>query len=508
MKRITPTPQALVGNARGARRRNVAGIHPPTDDEVVVIRGLSDLKRIPSNHLAQLEMQLSREVWQTSPDLWIEERCREFVWSKQREICESVVRNRRTAVPSCHGPGKSFIASRLAAWWIDTHKSGEAFVVTTASVGRQVRTILWREIGRIHARARLPGRTNQTEWYLQMPEGNEEIVAFGMKPDDFNPTAFQGIHAKYVLVIADEACGIGRLLWDAMDSLLSNDYSRFLAIGNPDDPETEFKDVCAPGSGWNVIHISAFDTPNFTGEKVPADVAESLIGKVWVDEKTRKWGTENPVYVSKILGEFPESSTDGLIPMKWIKSAQARELIPSEPSELGMDIGGGGDPNVIAHRRGPRVRVIRKDHEPDTMVSLGHLIQARRDTQAKLSKVDMIGIGTGMVNRAHEQKLMDIIGVKVSESATDPEQFANLRAEGFWGLRQRFQDGDIDIDADDDDLAAQLAALKYRPNSRGQTVIVSKKELREDIHRSPDEADAVMLAFLTVPKSQPEMVSW
>jgi hypothetical protein len=37
---------------------------------------------------------------------WCQNRLGEFLWSKQREIAESVRDNRRTAVKSCHNAGK------------------------------------------------------------------------------------------------------------------------------------------------------------------------------------------------------------------------------------------------------------------------------------------------------------------------------------------------------------------------------------------------------------------
>jgi hypothetical protein len=469
-------------------------------------------KSIPQEDLAAIVADLERNIWMLDPVAFVNDRCGEFLWSKQRTILQSLVDHRYTAVHSCHEIGKSFVAARAAAWWLATHKPGEAFVVSSAPTGRQVRTILWREIGRIHAKAKLPGRTNQTEWMMEMPAGNEEIVAFGMKPDDVSPTAFQGIHAKYVLVIFDEACGIATTLWDAASSLVANDLSRMLAIGNPDDPDTEFFNICQPGSGWNVIGVSAFDTPNFTGEKIPDDLRHLLVGPLWVNEKKKKWGEDNPLYMSKVLGQFPTTTTDGLIPMRWIRAAQDRELKPGLPSELGVDIGGGGDPNIIAHRRGGHVRIIRKDVEPDTMKTTGHIIAALRKTDADCAKIDVIGIGRGVVDRGKEQG-KPFVGINVSErplsraqskaerrAGRKPDQeFANLKAEGFWNLRTLFQDGLIDIDPLDEDLAAQLAALKYDANSKGETIIISKKELKDDLRRSPDEAEAIMLAFIKAP---------
>lgn len=443
--------------------------------------------------------EIDAELGRRDPVWWVADRLGEHVWSKQQQILESVRDNRRTAVRSCHSAGKSFIASRLAAWWIECHPPGEAFVVTTAPTGRQVRAILWREIGRAHARGSLSGRTNQTEWWLGMREGNEEIVAFGQKPADMDPSAFQGIHQRYVLVIFDEACGMPAALWEAADTLISNEDSRFLAIGNPDDPVSEFAEVCKPGSGWNVIGIDAFETPNFTGEEIPEKVRHVLIGKTWVEEKRRKWGEDNPLYIAKIRGQFPEVTSDGLIPVRWVKDAQERELPAGEPVELGVDVGGGGDRSVIAIRRGPVVRIHRRDQNPDTMQTCGNVVATIREAGASVAKVDEIGIGRGVVDRAKEQD-RPVVGVNVGQAASDSEAFANLRAEGYWGLRERFQAGEIDLDPDDDDLAAQLVDLKYKRTSSGKIQIESKDDIRRRGRPSPDDADAVMLAFIRPPE--------
>ncbi len=451
-------------------------------------------KALPS--LAEMRASVNRDRHVADPISWIRETLDEEPWSKQREILESIRDNRRTAVRSCHSSGKSWVASRIAAWWIMSHEPGEAFVVSTATTESQVKAVLWREIGRVHARGNLPGRTNQTEWHMTMPAGNEEIVALGRKPADINMTAFQGIHAPAVLVIIDEATGVATVLWEALDSLISNEWSKMMVVGNPDDPMSEFCDVCKPGSGWNVIGISAFDTPNLTGEKVSPLVADSLVSPIWVEEKRKKWGEQNPLYISKILGEFPSISTDGLIPMEWIMAAQTRTLEPDDAiSILGVDVGGGGNKTTTAHRRGNHVRITRDTQNPDTMQTTGQVIRDIEKLGASHANIDEVGIGKGVVDRARELKA-PVFGINVGQSPADIKQYLNLRAEGYWQLRERFQDGEIDIDELDDDLAAQLSDMKFKVTSNGKIQIESKLEMRRRGRDSPDRADAVMMAFL------------
>lgn len=446
-----------------------------------------------------------RERYVVDPVGWVTTKLRDHVWSRQQEIMESVRDNRRTAVQSCHGSGKSFISARICAWWLATHEPGEAFVVTSAPTWKQIRAVLWRELGRAHSRGKLNGRiTQQAEWIARMPEGHEEIVAMGLKPQDYDPAAFQGIHARYVLVVFDEACGVFGQLWHAADSLISNDESRFLAIGNPDDPASEFADNCKPGSGWNVIRISAFDTPNFTGEAVPDRLKHNLVGQAWVEEKRKKWGETNPLYIAKVLGEFPETSEDGLIPMKWVRQATERTIEAAGPIELGLDVGGGGDKTVIASNQGGVVRIIRRSTNPDTMESLNSLLEVMKQTDPIIARVDSIGLGAGIVDRARQiakdkdglrSKLSARIeGVNVGRAAQKTDKFVNLRAENYWSLREMFQDGEIDLDPEDEDLIAQLVDIQYRRTGRGLIQIESKDEMKSRGKRSPDDADAVMLA--------------
>src|ERR1035437_1250219 len=134
---------------------------------------------------------LPLSAYRTDPSLWVKDRTGEHIWSKQAEILESGREHRRTSVHSCHESGKSFTAARAVAWWIDTHTPGDAFVVTTAPTGAQVRAILWKEINRAHARGHLAGPTNRPGWF-----SGSELGACGRKPSDYDSEAFQGIHAQ------------------------------------------------------------------------------------------------------------------------------------------------------------------------------------------------------------------------------------------------------------------------------------------------------------------------
>jgi hypothetical protein len=115
-----------------------------------------------------------------------------------------------------------------------------------------------------------------------------------------------------------------------------------------------------------------------------------------------------------------------------------------------------------------------------------------KDRLEKVS-VDVVGIGYYMAQHLRDQGLR-VEEVNVGERARDSEKYANLKAELYWGLRERLQAGDL-AGLTDEKAIAQLAGIRYSHNARGQVVIESKEEARKRGVKSPDRAEAIMLAF-------------
>lgn len=445
--------------------------------------------------------------WARDPVLWSKERAGLELWSKQREIITSVRDNRQTAVHSCHEIGKSFIAATTACWWIDAHTPGEAFVVTSAPSDKQVKAILWREINRLHSRLGLAGRTNLSEWYI-----GKELVAFGRKPADYDPTAFQGLHARFMLVILDEACGIPKSLFDAASSLAANVNGRTLIIGNPDDPFGEFASNCKVGSGWNVIGVGYKDTPNFTNEPISPMLSEMLIHPEWVEERRNKWGEKSALFISKCEGQFPtEASPFTVVPIHWAQKCMFAQLLPVGPHEGGIDVGAGGDRTVLVERHGMKLGRTFEFKDPDPMKAVGALVEKINEWGLEKVKIDPIGVGWGLTGRLKELSSRhnptstetthscEIVGVNFAElpSPGKENRFLNKRAEVWWEVGREYSRlGLWDLEGLDDDALQELTTPQYEiMDSKGKVKIQPKKEVIEILGRSPDVADALLLAF-------------
>ena len=460
---------------------------------------------IAANELDPPSLDSTPSEYLVDPVRWAWERGGGFVWSKQREILESVRDNRYTAVKSCYDAGKSWTAAEVVAWWIDSHQPGTAAGVTTAPTGDQVKKILWKEINRVHRngpnrKGKLPGRTNQTEWWI-----GADPVAFGRKPSDYDQAAFQGIHEEFVLVVFDEADGITQSLYDEAQGLMANEGCRMLLIGNPYDPQSAFAKACRPDSLYNVITISAWDTPNFTGEQVPSRLSRLLVSRQWVEERRKDWGEGTPLWQSKVEAEFPVDTEDGVVPFTWAQRCRELDVVDEgdhlNPVELGVDIAAGGaDQTVIRCRRGRRAAEVWRMSSNDPVVVCERIIEAITATGATRVKVDTIGWGwglAGMLVRARQKGEHNarVSFVNVAEKAKDPERFTALRDEIWWEIgRMMSMNKRWDLSLCDDRTLADLTAPKY--STPGGRIKVEKKEdTKERLGRSPDDADALLLAF-------------
>lgn len=454
-----------------------------------------------------------------NPDLrdpagWVRRKLEQVPWSRQVEVLESVRDNRRTVVPSCHAAGKSQLAAWLAGWWVDAHPPGTAFVVTTAPSWAQVRAILWRYIGRMHRQAKLRGRVNQTEWWL-----GEEMVGFGRKPADDDEDGFQGIHAFYVLVIVDEASGIPAALWTAILALLTTADCRVLAIGNPDYQGSLFSKMCEPGSGWNVIRIDGFDTPNFTDEALPPGAP--LLDQSWIDDLVKDYGVDSPQYVAKVRAQFPADRSDGIIPWSWVhqcRGVEATERVGPlrVPVELGVDVGGGGDLTVIRARSGATVGERWTANTDDSEVIVDEIVKAVRVSGASRVKVDFGGIGFGVVGSLRRRVVAEVPhpvtvdAVNFGATAKDPAKYLNVRAELWWEGRLRSKPGALepwDLSEADDRTMADLTEPRWFETKDGRIQVEAKDEVRKRLGRSPDDGDALLLAFYDPPPDDQGLVA-
>jgi hypothetical protein len=211
-------------------------------------------------------------------------------------------------------------------------------------------------------------------------------------------------------------------------------------------------------------------------------------------------------------GDFSASRQDdpqSLFPMAWLRATQERWQ-PVPPPEvpmcaIGVDVAQGGlDDTVLAPRYDgyyPNLIVVPGKKTPDGSSAAALVIQHRRNGAVPV--IDMCG-GYGMAcwERLRDNQI-EAVKFKGAETSTGRskdgrEPFANKRAEVYWRFREALdpdQPGGSSISLPPDSkLISQLAAVRFEVGGRG-IELEPKEELTKRLGRSPDRADAVVMAW-------------
>lgn len=457
-------------------------------------------------------------IHKTDPEAWYADVLGGRWWSKQREVAWSFADNNMTLVKSCNGIGKSRVGGDLAAWTVAVNDPAETSVMFSAPIAKQIKTVLFRYLADNYgvAKARgfiLPGRiTQEPALKVEGEWGTKEVVQ-AKRPADANlVSSFQGIHDGVVAVFLDEAGGLPEDLWIGANAVTTNEYFRILAIGNPDELNTGFHRRFVDRDKyreWNPITISAYDSPNFTGEIIFPDdlerdrqVKSLLVQKDWAEMMERQ--AHPSVVRAKVYGEFPEDSDTSFFPQSSINKAYNVEIDPPNESvrKLGVDLSFRGEDKSSAYlNNGGKIRLVETWVKEDN-----YMVQARKVHQLALAtgahevRVDASGAGDGVFSLIATQEEFadrpyDLYGVRGGTSSPDINVWAQARAWQYDKFREGLQMGLIDLDDEDEDLRQQLNAQTFSINQRGAFQITPKDKMRAAGLHSPDQLDAAIYSY-------------
>jgi hypothetical protein len=439
----------------------------------------------------------------------MEQACGWGLWDKQREIADAVVHHERVAVPAAFGVGKTYLAARLALWWLYNHKPSK--VITTGPTMRQVKDLLWSELRAAHRRSKRPLGGEPLTLQLQL---EEDWFALGFATDPDKIDQFTGYHSPHMLVIFDQACGVDRAIWEAAEGLMTGGHARWLAISNTTDAASAMAEVCTGAKTrfgkWKVIPITAYDSPNV---KAKCDVIPGIISYDWIEKKMEMWEPSGPMWQIFVEASFVDEAQMTILTGAHIRRMFSEELAEKiqpdfDAMTIGIDVAEEGlDSSVWTVRAGGRLLWIDQAFGNDTQASLEKSIQVWDKTTARTGQppkaflVDKIGPGNALCY-ALEQAGYPVFGINVSKAPLqDDEQFLNLRAELGWNLRRMAEDGTISLtpyyptqESYVDQLREEMS-IRYKILTSGRIQMEPKREIRKRLQRSPDFWDSMMLAF-------------
>jgi phage terminase large subunit len=289
------------------------------------------------------------------------------------------------------------------------------------------------------------------------------------------------------LLLADEASGIPEAVFEAASGSMSGHNATTVLTGNPTrntgffyETHTRLRD------DWYTMHVSCVDSPR--------------VSEDFVKDMERRYGSDSPAFHVRVLGNFPPSEEDTVIPVALVEHAFNNEVKVHEDtaSVWGLDVARqGDDSSVLCKRQGPVVHPLTVWRNLDLM-QLSGAVKAEYDAAPPSKRpieiiVDSNGFGAGVLDRLRELGL-PARGLNVSERAMAKQTYLNLRAELWFKCKAWLENMDVSLPKDDA-LYSELVAPRYMFTSSGKIQVESKDSMKKRGVRSPDRADALCLAL-------------
>jgi hypothetical protein len=246
------------------------------------------------------------------------------------------------------------------------------------------------------------------------------------------------------------------------------------------------------------------------------DPIPGAIAIEWIERIRYGFTEDSAFWQSRVNAEFPDNVADGIIPKSWLVAARAR--YDSSPNywdaiasryywQFGVDVAdGGGDNHARAYFGGRSVlygvtTTVPKGDYRDTMHLAGLVVNDVKSYRDAIIAVDNLGVGAGTLGRLLELGHLAQACTFSAAPTRTPKystKYANLRTQCYWEFREGLQEQEMAIaplDGDEELAFEELSAVEYTVNSSGTIVASSKDEVKKKIGRSPDRADAIVMAY-------------
>lgn len=333
----------------------------------------------------------------------------------------------------------------------------------------------------------------------------------------------------------DECVGIDQKILDVIQGSLVGPNVYVLMAANPlQDAAADhwFAKSHKAGSGFARIKIAAEPAPEDLPDTTSSDYAYEhvpnwLLTQEAIDERKRDWGEDSPLWRAHGLAQFAVDEGDAqVVPSVLIELASDREAPDVDLGPMvGVDVARTRDACVATlWHDGTLVGIKRwrpKLGDPAALMSVaqtiggllrswGRQLERAGVWEGKIPgercSVDKVGLGEGVCDRLGEMGIfvqrVDFGSPPVGDwrELTGEVEFDNRKAELFWVMRRALQEGMGRIPERDEfsRVWEELPWITYDEVWKGGRTVIKlekKEKVRERHGRSPDYADAAVLAW-------------
>ena len=406
----------------------------------------------------------------------------------------------RISIVSGHGIGKSCLVSLLILWFLFVHPNCRIGCTAPSQAG--LYDVLWSEIKKWIQK--MPeGMSALYIWestHIRMKEDPNEWFARAKTASKENTEALAGIHADWVMLLADEASGVEEPIYETMEGSLTSGNTLVFLISNGTRSlgyfyDTHHKDT----ERWQVYSFSSIESP-----RVDEKYVRDIVGK---------YGTDSVQYSIRVLGHFPD---EGVMDDKgYVQLFNEKDFhfVRPDPNWLpigrpicALDASGEGqDKTEWAVRDRQRIKIAA---EEDTSNASGmatksltlmdkYKIDAYDFVIDAFGKGQDVGMEIALATTREKNGSRRTYPVNVGDPCDDPNDqmlYINKRAEGYYKFMKWCRaGGEIE---EHERLKDQLLSIRFRRTANGRIQIMDKVSSKKLGYPSPDMADAMSMTFL------------
>jgi phage terminase large subunit len=393
--------------------------------------------------------------------------------------------------------GKDASSSWAILWFMVTRPYAK--VACTAPTNRQLRDILMAELSKwlrgslvadefVIRKDIIFHKEAPKEWWIRFISPSVRAT----KEEQAETLA--GLHSEHLLIVVDEASGVPDPTYIPLEGAMTQPDNKVILIGNMTRNSGYFYDThfhTTISSSWCKIH---WDSRKST-----------IVDKSMPEYFARKYGVDSDVYRIRVMGEPPLQNTNTLIPLWAAEQCIGNEILVAddEPLYLGVDVARyGDDASIILPRHGLKILPWETFRKLNTIDLGGFINQTYQEIGAAGCAIDVIGVGAGVADWLEKRNMPNLFQVNVANSSSDLEKYNRLRDELWVKVRDKCLLGmysfpEVAVNGEHEtlgqQLANELAVVRYSFNAHGGIKVESKKELKSRGIDSPNIADALCL---------------